>query len=177
MKLLELLFGRLKNQGTEISALEANNLFDCIKSMESGASRISAWSLTIIGGTLLVILNKDYSTPETGYWRLIYLLYIFGWLSLGRCLYMGNQITGSTIIAELRRGNTNDLKLILKQCNRWYGNQIKYFNISLYFFGVWLVLYMIWWIFGDGFIGMICKNCKILKTFLWVFNAIMKEIA
>lgn len=135
----------------------SERLYNCLKSIELGSNRVITWSLSVLGGTLLVILNRDYLVPQKDSLKLVYLLFIVGWYFLGISIYYGNNITGTAMSSELHRGREADLLDMFKLSNSNYQKQIRYFNLALAIFGVWLLLYIIWWILGDDLRIEICK--------------------
>jgi hypothetical protein len=135
---------------TEILASkDPEKLYNCIKSIDAGSSKISTWSLTVIAGSLLTVLNTDYSHPTIIEYKKAYLLFVIGWIFIGISLYYGNEISGSTIMADLYRSKYKALEIIYTKCNNCYKNQLLFFNIGLLVFAVWLLAYLLWWVFND----------------------------
>lgn len=132
----------------EIETAAIERYFNCIKSFEGGASKISAWSLAIFGGSLLAIINDSYIRPSSIDYKLIYLCFIVGWLFLAISMYNGMTITGRTIVAELYKNKLDRLQTIFEKCNADFARQLQFFKLSIITFSVWLVLYILWWIFG-----------------------------
>ena len=137
-----------KNEG-------ALRFYDCIKSIEAGASKISSWSLSVLGGSLLAVLSKSYLHPDNSKLKLIYLLFILGWILLGISLYHAKEILGSSIAADLYKGNKEKLMPIFSKCNSRYEKQLRFFNLALFVFGIWLMIYICWWIFGEELIKLL----------------------
>ncbi|MEM7487387.1 MAG: hypothetical protein AAF348_19435 [Bacteroidota bacterium] len=135
-----------RKEKKEIS--EGNQLFNTIESIEVGSNKSINWSFSIIGGSLLVILNEGYIQPHCQDYKLVYLLFGVGWTLIGISIYYGRKIANSKMAAVLFRQDNGSLKNILKNVNRYYTNQLILFNWSLVFFGLWLILYLIWWVFG-----------------------------
>ncbi|MFC6102754.1 hypothetical protein [Olivibacter domesticus] len=132
----------------DATILEKKGFFNCIKSIENGSNKITTWALSVVGGTFIIILTSDYLKPEKFEFKLVYLLFIVGWILMGVSIYCAKEITGSTIASELYSDNLESLKEIFKRCNNLYSKQIRYFNLGLLMFGIWLVLFLIWWIFN-----------------------------
>ncbi len=152
-KLLQLKVERLTAPPTDTSV---DRLFSCIKSIEEGSNKISTWSLSTIGGSLLAILSNEYSHPLTPKLKLIYLLFVLGWGFIGISFYNGKNITSRSIASELNKNDTELLKTIFTDCNTFYSRQLRFFNLALLIFGIWLLLFLLWWVFGDSIIN-ICK--------------------
>jgi hypothetical protein len=130
-------------------------LFNCIKSIEEGSNKISTWSLSTVGGSLLAILSNEYLHPPTAKLKMIYLLFILGWLFIGISFYNGKNITSRTIASELNKNNKELLTTIFTDCNTYYSRQLRFFNFALLVFGIWLLLFLLWWVFGDSIINII----------------------
>lgn len=138
-----------KNTITE-EDVSTEKIFNCIKSIEEGSNKISTWSLSTLGGSLLAIMNNDFSHPETTKLKMIYLFFILGWIFIGLSFYNGKNIISRTIASELHKNNLKSLTYIFEKCNLYYSKQLRFFNLGLLTFGFWLLLYLIWWIFGNS---------------------------
>lgn len=128
----------------------SNRFFKTIESIENGSNKIISWSLSIVGGTLLVILSENYIKPDYQLYKLAYLLFGVGWILIGISIYNGRNITNSKMAAVLFDQKEENLKKILKNVNRYYSRQLCFFYWSLSVFGLWLILYLMWWIFGSS---------------------------
>jgi hypothetical protein len=120
-----------------------------LKQVMENSSQLSGWALVIGGGTVAVIVSTSYRRPDSLLWRLPYLLFIPGWVCLGRSLYFGNKLVGkylASIMVEQKQ-----VAVIASQVNDIYANQYSYLLYSLEFFGLWLLIYMLSWIFSESF--------------------------
>jgi hypothetical protein len=125
-----------------------NRILDGIKTMSEGSNTILGWVLAIIGGSILIIVSTSYIRPVDKKIRLIYLLFIPGWSFLTISLYYGDKINRRKIAAALV-GDEGILKNIGYEINKEFSSQLLYFNIGISIFIVWLIIYLIWWIFGN----------------------------
>jgi hypothetical protein len=126
---------------------EENVFLKSIKSIADGSNKVSTWSLSIIGGTVLVIIgNSHYQPKEIGF-KLTYFLFIIGWIFIAMSMYHGLNISGRVMAAELFSKKEDELKPIFSKANDDFANQLKYFKYSLIVFGIWLVIYLLWWMF------------------------------
>lgn len=125
----------------------AERVFRVIISLETGATKLSTWSLSILGGSLLTIISDSYIHPSDNLYKKFYLLFIVGWICIGISLYKGFLITRTAIAADLYEGDLKKLMTLFEKCNKVFKEQILYFGLSLIAFGLWLVLYLFWWIF------------------------------
>ncbi len=141
---------RIKSMADSSIDSKADKLFNCIKSIEIGASKISTWSLSTLGGSLLAILSDSYLHPTTTKLKMIYLLFILGWIFIGVSIFNGKEIAGRAIASELYKGDVAQLTVIFTKCNTCYTRQLRFFNLGLLVFGIWLLLYLFWWIFGES---------------------------
>lgn len=132
----------------------AERLFNCIKSIEEGSNKISTWSLSTIGGSLLALLSNEYLHPSIVKLKMIYLLFILGWFFIGISIYNGKNIISRTIASELHKNDRKSLETIFTICNKHYSRQLRFFNLGLLIFGLWLLLFLLWWIFGDSIINI-----------------------
>ena len=147
-------FFRLSIQELEskLSDSGADNIFTCIKSIETGANKIASWSLSVLGGSILALLSSSYLHPDNSKIKLFYFLFAVGWICLALSLYYSKEILGSSIAADLYKGKREKLLPIFSRCNKCYKHQLNFFNLALLFFGFWLVIYLGWWIFGNELI-------------------------
>lgn len=53
------------------------------------------------------------------------------------------------MVTDLHQKDAAALYVILEKCNGRLADQIRYFQYSLFAFGLWLALYLLWWIFVD----------------------------
>src|SRR5882762_9632262 len=134
---------------------KADKLFNCIKSIEVGSNKISSWSLSTLGGSLLAILSDSYLHPTTAKFKMIYLLFILGWTFIGISIFNGKEISGRAIASELYKSDENQLTTIFTKCNTCYSRQLRFFNLGLLVFGIWQLLYLFWWVFGETVFNLI----------------------
>ncbi len=104
----------------------ADRIFQCIKSLEGSSSKVSAWSLTIMGGSFLAILSDSYIHPGSGSLKMVYLLFILAWISISLSLYYGMRISGSAVASDLYSNKISLLKTIFKKCNSEFASQLKF---------------------------------------------------
>ncbi len=124
-------------------------LLETIESIEQGSSRITTWSLSVIGGSMIVFMNGEYVQPKEEYFKYSYLLFVIGWTLLAISISYSKLITGRKMAAIINVDNTKDLKKSLLKVNRHYTSQLRCFNWALVIFGLWLILYFIWRVFGE----------------------------
>lgn len=118
-----------------------------IKAIATGSNTISTWSLSVIGGSLLSILSTSYIRPDCIYLKLFYLLFILGWIFIAISIYHGINISGRSMAADFYADDNKMLEDIFSKSNIDYKNQLGYFKKALFIFGIWLILYLLWWIF------------------------------
>lgn len=125
---------------------ELTRFLGFIKGYESASSKISAWTLSILGGSILVIIQGSYR-PCCLSLRLFYLLFIVGWVFIAASLYFGKLLSQYAMTADIHASRETALMEIMKRCNRYYRHQLNYFYASLFPFGLWLMFYIFYWIF------------------------------
>jgi len=127
--------------------LKKERFLKTIKAIAIGSSTISSWSLSVVGGSLLAVLSTSYIRPETVYLRLFYFLFVFGWIFIAISIYHGVNISGRSMAADFFSEDNKMLEDIFSKSNSDYKNQLAYFKKALFVFGIWLMLYLLWWIF------------------------------
>jgi hypothetical protein len=120
-----------------------------IQSIVAASTVFTTWSLSLIGGSILAILSTEYSKPLGKWAKLIYLLFLPGWIFLGLTINAGDTISRRGVMAAIA---PDRIPLIFEKMNQEFIRQIGFFHTGLFFLGLWLFLYLIWWIFQDFFI-------------------------
>lgn len=111
----------------------------------ASAQTLMGWALLIIGGTVLALLQRSYMRSHNLKIRLIYLLFVPGWIFLARSIYSGTLVQGVYLAALLTsRPDSRSLKVTI---NSDFADQISNLMYGLLFFSLWLLTYLLWWIF------------------------------
>lgn len=121
-------------------------LLNAIKAYEAGASKLTSWSLSIIAGSILIVINNSYFRPLSIEHRYFYFLFLIGWILIAISLYYSFSITRRSMVKDLYIENNSFLLTILQKCNTAFKWQLKFFQWALIVFGLWLLLYLVWWI-------------------------------
>lgn len=120
--------------------MEANKL------IAEESNRLVSWSLTIIGGTVLMIISTSYVDPKGGI-LYSYFLFVFGWFFHGASIYFGEMLTRIYIAGAI--ATEEDVERIRKiglEVHQKFSRQITYFQIGTSIFALWLVTFLIWFI-------------------------------
>lgn len=118
-----------------------------VEAIVSYSNTINTWCLSMIAASLLAILSTSYVKPLQKWWKLIYILFVPGWIFLAFAIKSNGVIAGRGIRAALE---PERIQSIVYKLNTDFANQVCYFNWAIYSFGSWLVLYLVWWIFNDS---------------------------
>lgn len=133
----------------EATASPANySLREGLKTMADGSSTLVGWGLTIIGASIAIIVSTSYFRPTNQRTRMIYLLFIPGWVSISLSIYYGNRISRDYIAAALVPRN-DVVRDIGNSINDEFGLQLLFLQLGLLCFSIWLLLFLLWWVFGD----------------------------
>lgn len=159
---------------TELQYMQ--EMLPAIKSMVDNANQLITWTLSVVGGSIIVLVSSSYIKPLARWWRMIYLLFIIGWVLMGISLYHGNIVNqyynGAQFSVVQAHANIVDSKFDEAEkkkvifMNAWagannsYAVQINSFLFGLLFFAIWLAAFLVWWIFiqNDSNIETISKN-------------------
>lgn len=123
---------------------------DIMMGLEAAAAQanlLTTWTLAIIGGSIIALLQTSYLRPGNWRTRIAYLLFIPGWYFLGKSIYYGSEVR-AVHLAGLFAPNLNENEL-LTQVGIDAANQSSNLHLGLLMFGVWLALYLAWWIYTD----------------------------
>jgi len=131
---------------SEVDLKTSEKLFNAINAYESGASKLTTWSLSIVGGSLLLVCNSSYFRPIDIKHRYFYFLFLIGWLFIGISMYHAFSITRRAMVKDLYINDVSRLTAILQKCNIGFKWQLRFFQWGLLIFGVWLILYLVCWV-------------------------------
>lgn len=122
------------------------SIFEGIKSMAIISDSYVTWALSIVAASIAAIVSTSYIKPEDHRSRYMYLLFIPGWVFLSLSIYKGSQISLRTAAAAFKQENREILLEIGYKINTALSSQLAFFKWGLLFFGLWLCMYLIWWI-------------------------------
>lgn len=117
------------------------------KSLEAAVSfsqSLAQWEFVLIGGSLLLLVGTSHRHPGSRSLRMAYLLFLPGWLCLGRSIYLGTQAQRGYLAYLLVPVTT--IEGATKTLNEDIGKQIHWMFCGLGVFFIWLVFYLFWWI-------------------------------
>ena len=117
-----------------------------VKSFTENSTDLNKQALSVLGGSILLILSTNYIKPPVRKARLIYLLFIPAWTFLTFTLYFNNIIMRQNA-AYFFSMNKEDKLGICSDINDVYANQLLAFQSSIVILAMWLTAYLIWWIF------------------------------
>ncbi len=117
-----------------------------ISAMAGGATTLTGWSLAILGATVAGIVAGQFLRPAAKI-RLVYLLFIPGWVLLGISIWYGDKVTRRVTAAGFT-DNHDRLREIAASMNSEYAAQRDFFQFALLAFGCWLGCVLLWWVFA-----------------------------
>jgi len=126
----------------EVTRIEA------LKTVNEESNRIISWSLLIIGGSILAILQKDYLKLNEYKW--LYFVYILGWICLCISIYWGQRVTRSYLASMFVPPKL--VEDVSEETNKRFKLQLTWFMGGVAIFAVWMITFLTIWIF----------NCKII---------------
>jgi hypothetical protein len=118
-----------------------------MSAMAAGATMVTSWSLTILGATVAGIVAGNFLRPSAIV-RGIYLLFIPGWTFLGVSISYGDKVTRRLAAAAFTEDRTA-LGQIAAAMNSDYAAQRGWFYLALLTFGLWLAIFLVWWVFAN----------------------------
>lgn len=125
----------------------AMDTLSILKQILDSSAQLSTSALAIFGGTVAAILGTSYRRPRQLRWRLPFFLFVPGWIFLMHSLYLGNTIASRYLAATMVK--QTEWMAIATRVNDDFANQRDSLLISLFFFGAWLVLYLLYWVFSE----------------------------
>ena len=121
-----------------------------LQAVVASSATMVTWALAVGAGSVAAIVGTSYLRPKQRWARLIYLLFPVGWTLMGWSIYYGNAIARDGVAAQLV-AQDQALQGIGADMNSTYISQQCALTVGLAVFGVWLLLYLAWWIFNDDF--------------------------
>lgn len=109
-------------------------------------NNLTSWALVVIGGSILAILSTSYYRPKLLWFRCTYLLFLPAWIFVSLSLYSGTRVQG-VYLAALFSAHPN-LEMLQERLNSDSAAQIFRMEAGLVCLGIWLTLYLMWWIFN-----------------------------
>jgi hypothetical protein len=110
------------------------------------ANTLTSWAFVMIGGSILAILGTGYYRPSSLWIRCTYFAFVPAWFFLSWSVYAGTRVQ-SVYLAALFSAKPK-IDVLKNALNTDSLAQIDRMEIGLGCFGVWLTLYIIWWIFN-----------------------------
>lgn len=117
---------------------------DLLRLPVEASGQLTAWALGIGGASIVALASGSYRRPVRLRWRLAYWLFLPGWAFVGLSVYFGNRIQRSFLAAQL--GKAERVREIAENINSFYSWQHWWFIAALVCFGVWLLIYLLYWI-------------------------------
>lgn len=121
---------------------------EALKTVVAASETLVTWCLATLGASVAAIVGTGYLRPPGRWFRQIYLLFLPGWLFLGISLFHGAKVPGLYVTAQLT-DEREKIREIFHAMNQASLSQQTTFSIALVFFGIWLVLFLLWWIYGQ----------------------------
>lgn len=114
------------------------------------SKRLISWSLSIIGGSILLIISTNYVSPE-GWILYSYFLFAIGWTVLAMSIYFGETLTRVYMTGAIaNETDTSAITLIGRKVDQYFYKQIKYFRFGIIIFSIWLTLFLFWFIISKS---------------------------
>jgi len=122
-----------------------------IKEVVAYSSQLTTWALAVLGVTVATIISTSYTRPIDQKFRLANLLFIPGWIFLSFSIYHGEQITRKYLAAIMVKPEL--IPKLASDINDLFSDQRLCFLVSLMFFGVWLFVFLLQWVFVNSISG------------------------
>jgi|SRR5579864_38503 hypothetical protein len=125
---------------------------DTAKAFEAAAAHsqwLTSLALLVIGGSMLVLLHRDYIRPASSIGRSSFLLFLVGWACLAFSIWKGARAQQVYLACLVTPPTTAARVAHLKvSLGLDLDNQIAFMGWGLIVFAIWLLVYLIWWISG-----------------------------
>jgi hypothetical protein len=119
--------------------------FEAVVAQSQG---LTQWAFALFAGSLLTIVGTSHFRPSRLSIRLTYLLFLFGWVFLAFSIYYGTRVQ-RVYLAYLF--SNQPFEALRDSMGADYKCQMHTLELGLVFFGTWIIIYLLWWIFEkDG---------------------------
>lgn len=128
------------------AAVDEAKFFEAAQALAQG---LSQWCLLIVGGSLVIIVSTSYYRPDSARVRATYFLFIPAWLCLAISINEGIRVQRSYVaylVGSRQGGNeqlSNQIAETMASATRY---QILALQVALGFVGLWLLIYIVWWV-------------------------------
>ncbi|WP_448702655.1 hypothetical protein ACFGVR_09910 [Mucilaginibacter sp. AW1-3] len=119
-----------------------------VKEVVDQSAKVINWCLYLTGGSIVTLLGSTYIRPIGKKIKLSYFLFLLGWIFLGIAFKYGSDLGNKTASLALEKNTDSRSIDLIIQIHSDYSAQLSYFNLALYTFGAWLVIYLLWFIFS-----------------------------
>jgi hypothetical protein len=129
-------------------------IIESIKLINEESNRLISWALSILGSSILILLNSsDYFHLE-GCYKYSYLLFLFGWISTISSINNG-QILTRRFIAAIITKNAANIELTIKMVTLYeiskksqsnFDKQLNLLKLGILIFSVWILFFLFWYI-------------------------------
>jgi hypothetical protein len=130
--------------GVSTAVRELVQLREAMEGAAAYSESLMGWALLIMGGSIIALLQKSYLRPVEVWMRRMYWLFVVGWGFLAYSIYSGTRVQGA-YLAVMFNLNPEREKAI-PTINADLTEQVVSLRWGLLVFGLWLVVYLGWWI-------------------------------
>ena len=110
------------------------------------ANSLTSWAFLMMGGSIVAILGTSYYRPRSLAVRCAYFAFIPAWFYLAWSIYAGTRVQSVYLAALFSRAP--DIPQLKATLNGDALSQIRRMETGLGFFGLWLTVYLLWWVFN-----------------------------
>jgi hypothetical protein len=121
-----------------------------VKEIVDQSNKAVNWCLCLAGGSIATLLGSIYIRPIGKKMKLSYFLFLLGWIFLGIAFKYGSDLGSESVNAAVEKTSESRSVDLIVQIHNDYSSQLSYFNLALYILGVWLTIYLLWWIFSGS---------------------------
>jgi len=122
------------------------NALGILEAVGAVSESLVTWSLAVVAGSVAAIVSTSYIRPTSSGIRLAYLLFLPGWGALAGSIVFGDRIARWIVTAHQ---DPSRLREISRHISNDFASQQDLFLLGLAPFGLWLVIYLLWWVFGE----------------------------
>lgn len=128
--------------------IEMNQFLAGLNEIADASSQLTTWALTMLGGSVAVVIGSSHYSPASRRFRSFYFLLAPAWVFMLLSVHSGNDLSRSYLAALFTKGAAQDEAF--NQINADFQAQLDYLFYGVIVFALWLAAYLIWWVLFRG---------------------------
>jgi hypothetical protein len=123
-----------------------DHLLTSFSAVSGSSQQLVNLASAFLGGSVAIFIGTTHVSPVNKTARLMYLILLACWGALAGSILYGDSVLRQYLAATVA-SDTDKIREIFQAANKTYSTQLNCLRLAMLFFGIWLVVYMLWWVF------------------------------